>query len=230
MLTYVVTIGLTALATPAAAQSDTFALPAGCDAFVTVQTTDCQVEHHFICEGDPEGHQRRVAFDEQSMTYLGTIDHETQWIGSFHPLTGHTEQLAPNPVDPASLTELIQTGRDTYDFQTLSDEIGTTRYVGADELTGNVVTIDDVTLDETRYQITAYGEDGTELWKAQGNEYISRTWRMFLSGTGVVTLPDDSYEKDGSPVEFIYPGERGFLSINPKFGCGVVMSSFATTP
>ena len=58
----------------AMAQTETFALPAGCTAFLTVQSKACSVEHHFTCEGDPAGHQRRVALNEEGMTYLGTID------------------------------------------------------------------------------------------------------------------------------------------------------------
>ena len=230
VLTYVLTIGLTAPVAALAQDRDTFSLPQGCEAYLTVQSASCQVDHHFTCEGDPDGHQQRVSFDEDYMTYSGSVDRETQWVGRFHPLTGHSERLEDNPVDPASLSELIQTGRDSYDFKTLSDEIGTTRYVGADELTGNVVTIDDIALDETSYQITAFAEDGTELWSSSGNEYISRDWRVFMAGTGVTTVPGDRFEKDDRPVEFIFPGERGFLSTNPKHGCGVVMSSYVVTP
>lgn len=226
LLTCSVTIGLTLPAPIAAQTSQTFTLPEGCDAFLTVQSASCQVDHHFTCLGDPEGDKRRVSFDEDAMTYFGTIDNETQWVGSFHPLSGHSEALESDPVDPASFSELIETGSDTYDFQTLSDEIGTTRYVGGDTLTGNTVTIDGVTLEETNYQITAYNEAGDEMWSSKGIEYINRDWRMFMAGTGVITVPGDSFEKDDTPVEFIYPGERGFLSINPKHGCGVVMSSF----
>ena len=217
---------LTFSAVPVQSQSvETFALPAGCTAYVTVQSKDCTVDHHFTCEGDVEGTKRRVSLDEEGLTYVGEIDFETQWVQSFHPRSNFTETLAPNPADPASFTELLDTGIDTYDFRTTSDQVGTTRYVGADELTGRTVTIDGVTLEETAYQITAYNEAGDEVWAAKGNEFISRDWRRFLSGTGVVTVPGDSYEKDGSPVEFIFPGEAGFLSANPKHGCGVVMSS-----
>ena len=226
LLTCSVAIGLTLPVAATGQTSQTFTLPEGCDAYLTVQSASCQVDHHFTCVGDPEGHKRRVSFDEEAMTYFGTIDNETQWVGSFHPLTGHSEELEESPVDPASFSELIETGRDSYDFKTLSEEIGTTRYVGADELTGNTITIDDVTLEETNYQITAYDEAGDEMWSSKGQEYINRNWRMFMAGTGVITVPGDTFEKNDTPVEFIYPGERGFLSINPKHGCGVVMSSF----
>ncbi len=218
---------LACLAGPAAAQSGapSFSLPAGCDAYLTVQSESCSVDHHFTCEGDPEGHQRRVSLDEQGMTYVGEIDQETQWINSFHVLSGHTERLESNPVEPASLSELIQGGVDDYDFRTGSAEIGATRYVGQDTLTGRVVTIDGVTLDETTYDITAYDAEGNEIWSAKGNEFISRDWRMFLSGTGTVTTSEGTFENSNRPVEFIFPGETGFLSSQPKHGCGVAISS-----
>jgi len=214
-------------ALPVAAQQ-TFALPAGCEAYVTVQSAACTVSHHFTCEGDPEGHQRRVDLDEGGMTYIGSIDAETQWIASFHTITGHSEELEPAPVDRASLSELIETGVNTYDFMTLSDHIGPTRYVGEDRLTGETVVIDGVTLDQTSYEIRSMSADGTEIWRAAGNEYISRDWRMFLAGAGTITTPDGSFESDDSPVEFIFAGEPGFLSANPKHACGVVMSSYAS--
>ncbi len=184
----------------------------------------CTVSHHFTCDADPEGWQRRVDMDEGGIAYFGAIDSETQWIESNHVLTEHSERLAPNPADPASFTGLISTNLDTFDFETLSDEIGPTRYVGQDRLTGETVTIDGVTLDRTEYSIKAFMPDGTLVWSGEGSEYISRDWRMFLSGTGTIIAGGESTTSDDAPVEFIMPGEPGFLSVSPKHGCGVVMS------
>lgn len=215
---------LTCLALPASA-ADTFALPQGCEAFVTIQSHSCAVEHHFTCAGDPEGVKRRVSLSEEGMTYLGSTNSDAEWLNSYHPFTRHSEELEPDPVDRASLTELLKTGVDSYDFKTLSDEIGTTRYVGEDKLTGQTVTIDDVTLQQTEYHITAFGADGAELWSSAGNEFVSDNWRTFIGGTGTVTVPGDQFDKNDSPVEFIFPGEPGFLSANPKFDCGAILSS-----
>ena len=215
------------LADPVAAQSGApaFSLTPNCNAYLTVQSESCTVDHHFTCDGDPEGHQRRVTLDEQGMTYVGEIDRETQWISSHHILSGHTERLESRPTEPASLSDLIENGVDDYDFRTTSDQIGETRYVGQDTLTGRQITIDGVTLDETTFDITAYDAAGNEIWSAKGNEFISRDWRMFLSGTGTVQTPDGSYENNNRPVEFIFPGEAGFLSSQPKHGCGLTISS-----
>ena len=211
------------LAAPVAAQ-ETFTLPQGCDAYLTVQKRDCTVTHHFTCEGDPEGHQSRVDLTEEGLVYAGTIDAETQWISSFHAYTGHSEVLEQSPVDPANMTELMRTGTDTYDFRTLSDERGITRYAGQDRLTGEVVVIDGVALHRTEFQITAYAPGGTPLWSSEGREFISEDFRMFLSGQSIVTAGGESWESDGTPVEFVFPDEPGFLSAAPKHGCGVMMS------
>ncbi|MFN3662802.1 hypothetical protein [Yoonia sp.] len=221
-----IALSLILAAGPAIAQGpSTFSLPAGCTAYVTVQSQSCEVDHHFTCSGDTDGMKRRVSLDEQGLTYVGQIDEEAQWIASFHVLAGINETLAPDPADPASLTELFASNLDTWDFRTQSAEVGETRYVGQDSLTGRQVTIDGVTLDETDYHITAYDASGTEIWSSRGNEYVSRDWRMFLSGTSTITTPGDTFTLDNAPVEFIFPGEPGFLSARPKHGCGLAISS-----
>jgi hypothetical protein len=217
------------LAGPAVAQG-IFKLPEGCDAYVTIQSRECTVSHHFTCAGDPEGHQRRVDLGEEGVLYTGMIDAETQWISSWFPNTGHGEVLEDNPTDPASFSTLLETGEDTYDFRTLSDEIGPTRYVGRDALTGVTEVIDGVKLRQTEYSIVAYGPEGTEEWRSSGNEWISEDFRMFISGTSTVVTPDETWDSDESPVEFIFPGDPGFLSANPKYDCGLMMSKLEFRP
>jgi hypothetical protein len=222
------TLALVTLGSPSFAQSQpeaqTFSLPAGCTAYLTVQSKECTVSHHFTCTNYSTGVQGRVDLDDIGATYIGTIDAETQWLNSFNPSTGSTETLEPGGAKPASFSELISTGSNDFDFSTRNDQTGLVHFVGNDTLTGTSVTIDGVTLEETTFHLTATAEDGTELWRTTGHEYISRDWRMFLSGTGETVTPAGSYKSDGSPVEFIFPGEPGFLSPNPKFGCGVVTS------
>lgn len=210
-------------ASPEAAPQRTFQPPAGCEAFLTVQMASCTVSHHFRCEADPEGWQRRVDMDEGGVTYFGAIDAETQWMEAFHVLSEHSERLGDAP-DPASFSELLEAGRDTFDFVTESDEIGQTRYRGEDRLTGETATIDGVLLDRTEYEMVAETPDGGEAWRGTGQQFISREWRMFLSGTSTNVAGGETSESDDTPVEFIEPGERGFLSVTPIHGCGAVMS------
>jgi hypothetical protein len=204
--------------------ADTFAFPQGCDAFLTAQSHSCLVEHYFTCEGDLEGVTRCVDLGGNGLNALGSTDRDAQSLPSFSPCTDNREQLEAAPADPASLTELLAKGVDTYDFQTLSDEIGTARFKGQDRLTGQIITKDDVALQQTAYQLTAYVPEVTELWSAAGNEFVNANWRRFTVGTSTVTAPDDSFDKDDRPVQFIFPGEPGFLSATPKFDCGVALS------
>lgn len=208
---------------PLAAQS-TVTLPAGCTAYVTIQKRSCIVSHLFTCANDSEGHQRRVDYDEEGMVYMGRIDAETQWIESVHVRVDNVERLAPDPVDPASFTELLQTGTDTFDFRTLSDRYGDTRYRGYDRLTGKSVSIDGVPMEETEFEVTASDAAGAVLWRVEGREFIHRDWRSFLSGVRRVTTPDEAYETDGRPVDFAFPSEPGFLSSEPEIGCGDMIS------
>jgi hypothetical protein len=223
MMRSVLLFGALTLAAPLAAQTS-FSMPQGCEAYVTIQKRSCSVSHLFRCEMDPEGHQRRVDLDQDGLTYMGLIDSETQWIESYYPFTGETATLVPSPADPANFTELLATGRDGMDFQTQSDLFGLTRYVGEDRLTGQTVVIDGVTLDRTAFNITVTDSSGATLWTIAGNEFIHAEWRTFISGTRSFTTPDAVTEEDGTPVEFIFPGEDGFLSSNPRFDCDVVMS------
>lgn len=216
------TIALLLVASPAVGQ--TFAVPAGCEAYLTIQSTSCTVSHYFKCEDDPVGHQRRADLDEDGLAYVGRIDSEAQWIESFQLRGGFTERLRGS-VDEMSLSELIANGEDSFDFETESREIGVTRYVGQDRLTGVTVEIDGIVLQQTEYSIRSLAEDGTEIWRSSGNEFISTDWRMFLSGVSSYETSSDSFESDDTPVEFIFPGEAGFLSVNPKHGCGAMMSS-----
>ena len=214
---------ISALAGPAAAQ--TFNLPQGCEGYVTIQKRECTVTHNFICATDPEGYQRRVDLTQAGMVYMSTIDAETQWVESYSPLSGETEVLGPVIEDPASFSDLLEVGADSWNFSTTSDQVGVTQFTGLDRLTGRTVVIDGVQLEETEYEMTARNISGQELWRSEGREFIHRDWRVFLSGTRQVTTANDSYSRDSTPVEFSFPGEPGFLAAEPIYDCDVILSS-----
>jgi hypothetical protein len=228
--TLAVLIGSSVLATsligsvaPLVAQE--FSLPQGCEGYLTIQSSSCSVSHYFRCDEDQIGEQRRATMDEEGLSYVGHISDEAEWLESFHLRSAHTERQS-TVVDPMSMSELLANSVDTWDFSTDSREIGTSRYVGFDRLTGESVVIDSVTLLRTQYELTAFDADGTEMWKSEGAEFVSREWRMFIGGLSSYITTDDQFDSDDTPVEFINPGEAGYLSVNPKYGCGVEMSSF----
>lgn len=216
---------LAAGAPDAVAAQGTFALPEGCEAYVTVQERSCIVSHRFTCAGDPEGWQRRADLDEDGVIYLGATDSESRWMESVSPRSGIVEVLGEEAVMPASFSKLLATGVDRFDFTTRTDPDGIiTRFVGQDRLTGESVTISGVTLERTEFAVTGYDEAGGEVWRAEGREYINRDWRVFIGGTRTTTVGAESWDGDSTPVAFIFPGEPGFLSTQPRYDCGVLMS------
>lgn len=214
-----------AAAGPAMAE---FPVPEGCTAYMTVQSRNCQVTHYYTCAADPAGHQWRADVGLEGAYYLSQIDKETQWVLSIDLVQGIRERLSVGAADPASFSELVETGIDSFDFSVINDQGEETRVVGFDRLTGNEVVIDGVSLLETQNQVTfSDAATGEEKWSAAGNEYISVEHRTFLSGSTTWTEPDGAENStDDSPIEFAFPGDAGFLADKPKFDCSVVQARF----
>jgi hypothetical protein len=215
MRTCLILACLTAPAAPALA--GTWAAPEGCEVFMTVQSKACRVSHYYKCAADAPGDQWRVDMDQEGPFFYSRIDSEGQWVESYDPVK---QLLDPAPADPASFSELLAAGIDTWDF-TLSKADGTgSRATGFDRLTGKTVVIDGITLSQTEVEFTEYDLAGNVTRRSRGNEYLHPDWRMFFAGPGETDLGDGQWRPiDGSPVEFIFPGEEGFLESQPKYDC-----------
>ena len=159
--------------------------------------------------------------------FLSKIDSETQWLESYDLFPTRREVLVQPAPDPASLTELLETGTDSYDFVQRSED-GPTRVVGFDRLTGDEVVIDGEPLLVTEFQARHETTSGTIL-ELTGNEYVSVRHRRFLGGTYSGTGPNGSFESDGSPVDFIYPGEPGFFTKTPLYDCESSLARYVPT-
>jgi len=212
---------------PAVAQSaapGVFQPPPGCTGWLTVQSRGCRVSNHYRCDADAPGDQWRADFDQEGIFFVSRIDRETQWVESFDMFPTTRQVLLPNPADPASFSTLLSAGIDTFDFG-LSVEDGSQSVVrGFDKLTGRSVTIDGVMLEETEFDYTETATDGSVLHKARGHEYINRDWRIFLSGISEWQGPDGMLPVDGTPRQFVFPGEPGFFTTEPIFDCDATMS------
>lgn len=208
-------------ASPALA-ADLFPVPQGCMAFATVQQRNCQVSQHYRCTGDASGDQWSAYMDGAGVYYLSRIDSETRWVESIDAITGETETIA-RETDPASFTTLLQSGRDDFDFETTSSNGETRRYRGFDQMTGEQVTIGGMTLERTRFQLSAFAADGSFLWRRQGKQLIHRDWRLFFSDTeSFDNAAGETVSTVDTPVEFALPGSKGFLSMEPKYDCDTV--------
>ena len=209
-----------ALAAPAA-RAQAFEPPPGCEGTLTVQMRGCMVTNHFVCEDDPEGVRRHITFRDEGASGASVVDREYQWLETYG--TERRETLGPDVPDPASLTELFETGTDTFDFP-LIDRSGpeerTFRIIGVDELQGEEVEIDGEPLERTRFAMKRIGEAGEEIYSVTGEQYVSRDRRLFFAGTETLEIDGREIEGDNTPVRFVEPGEPGFLADEPLFGCG----------
>ncbi len=204
--------------------------PAGCTGWLTVQSRGCRVSNHYKCEADPTGDQWRADFDQEGIFFVSRIDRETQWIESYDMFPTVRQTLDPGAADAASFSELLASGTDTFSFSLTEDTGGQSVVTGFDTLTGQSVTIDGISLQQTQFEFSEAAPDGTVIRSARGIEYIHPDWRLFFSGPSEWDGTDGALPVDGSPKEFVFPGEPGFFSTQPIFDCDATMSSLPVTP
>ncbi len=217
------TFTLMFLAAPALA--GTFAPPTGCAVTLTVQSRGCIVSHFYTCEADTKGDQWRADYDGNGPFFLSRIDSNAQWLESYEFNPDTKETMDANPKDPASFSELLANGLDTFDFS-LSKSDGTHSTIkGFDKLTGKSATIDGVTLKQTEYEYSQIDNKGVVMRHSKGNEFISEQWRTFFSGHSEFEEQDKTWTPtEHAPVKFIQPGKPGFASTLPIFECDGQMS------
>lgn len=212
-----------------AAAASTFTPPEGCSPQFTVQSRGCKLSNHFTCAADAPGDQWRVDFGPFGAYFASRIDHETQWVHSIDMINGTVSRLMPGAPDPASFTELLATGSDTFDFNMLRGDGRMTRVTGFDTLTGKSLTVSGVVLQETAFEFREALQDGTFLHGAKGKEYIWPERRLFFSGPSEWTDAEGSGLRDFSPVEIIFEGQPGFMATRPEHDCDVMMSGIGAT-
>lgn len=217
---------------PVAAQDGPrlFQVPAGCTAFLTVQTRSCLISHHWTCDADPEGTHWRATLDQDGPFYLSFTDAEYRWLRSWELRNDVTAMLIEPEEDPASLTELFETGNDAMVFSLSVTRTGgqaQRNYTGFDRLTGEEIIVDGRPLLVTEFAYEYNTRDGQR--RTEGNQFLHEGWRMFFGGLETTTLPDgETFEGNYSPMEFAEPGEPGFLSMQPIYDCGDMMSALDT--
>jgi len=212
------------LGLPGVAAASSFVPPQGCVGHLTAQTRDCRVSHYYRCAQDAAGEQWRADLDASGAYFLSRTDYEGRWLESIDLSRQSRQVLGANAADPASFSTLLASGEDHYDF-TLEGDEGVTRVVGFDRLTGNTRVIDGVALQETTFEYQELDADGQVLRRARGLEYVHPEWRLYLAGPSQWEGGDGEWlSYDMSPLAFMMPGERGFMSKNPIFECDAVLS------
>lgn len=200
-----------------------FQAPEGCEAFLTVQSRACRVSNHYRCTAQP-GDQWRADFDQEGVFFLSRINREAEWVESFEFNPDVRQTLDAGSQDPASFSDLLGKGRDDFAFGLSRDDGQSSQVTGHDVLTGKTMVIDGMTLQQTEFSFTETAPDGTVQRQSRGNEYVSADLRLFFAGPSEWWDGEQWLPVDGSPVQFIRPGEPGFGATQPIFDCGALMS------
>ncbi|MDO5647572.1 hypothetical protein [Paracoccus sp. (in: a-proteobacteria)] len=211
-----------------AAGAQTFTPPAGCQITLTAQNRGCSVAQYYRCDSDPDGYQRSALFDRDGLAHLGVIDAETRWIETQSPRAGITDRLETDAENHASLSELLATGRDDFDFWTRTNDGMRLHHQGWDRLTGATATISGQVLDQTEFHLTTRDEIGQVLIERRGTQFISRDHRRFFGGVETVTdWTGAEAMTDDSPVSFALPAQPGFGSTKPLFDCDQLLTQLS---
>lgn len=219
--------GLCALcfAMPVVAGERTFVPPEGCEAHLTAQLNECRVEHHYTC-ADTGGDRFRIVYTEGGPNFLSRIDAEAQWLSSVSlPDGAVTETVRPADA-PLDVSALLARGEHPFDFVERWPNGRLVRATGWDRIVQRGVLVAGEVLHRTVFEVAFTDEaDGTLIETYTGAEYVSERWHRFFSGKGTSVVGGVSSSFDRSPREFVEPGEEGFLTVTPKYGCGVLMSA-----
>ncbi len=218
------TLALLLLASSPAFAGVKFSVPEGCTAYMTVQHANCEVSQHYTCQADPKGDQWSVYIGQDGPYYQSRIDAETRWLESRDVISGATDKIGAE-TDAASFTTLLATGRDSYDFTTVSSTGEVLRFAGFDQLTGRKLKIDGVPLEETEFKVEAFAQDGSFMNRRTGHQLISRDHRLFFADEErFETTEGEEIESRATPMTFAFPGDKGFLAAEPQFGCNQMMT------
>ena len=231
LIAAVISVVSSVVAAPVLAGSDRYILPPGCKAFLTVQQKDCRVEHHWTCSDDPEGSQWIMSMGEGGPEFLQQVDREFVWLKSYVPDSRESRAIKRPAQDLNSLSRLLEAGADNYDFEVQVSvdgaETAVERVRGYDRLTGEKITIDGEPLLVIAYDYSEQSNVEDQPVKSSGKQYVSERFRSFFLGQGRDEVGGEVTEYDAAPVQFIEPGEAGFLSVKPQYGCSQIMSGLS---
>lgn len=199
-----------------------FSVPDGCTADLTVQYSDCTATLDWSCAVAPAGDTWSAFFDAEGLASIVSSDTEGNWLESVYLWDGAREELADEPADPISITHLLDTGADAFDFYIRrTDDTGSRRLhvTGEDRLTGEEVEIDHVRLLRTQYSYEIREEDGTVFFSSTGAQYVDPAARVYFLGDAEQYADGESWQIESAPVDIIRPGAPGFGMTEPVYGC-----------
>ena len=121
---------------------------------------------------------------------------------------------------------MLETGLDSFAYEEKDQTGAVSRVVGFDSLPGQQDLIDGRTLQRTEFQYTKRDASGEVTDSYDGYQYLDTELRVIWPGQFNDQL-DPEQSSDMSPVDFIYPGEDGFLSQRPIYDCNSELVRYA---
>ncbi|MEL6521264.1 MAG: hypothetical protein AAFQ66_09875 [Pseudomonadota bacterium] len=220
----VLLLGALGTAQPARAQSAV--PPEGCEAFLTIQFKSCLASIYWRCSAAPDGITWEAVYGEDGPISVSTYNAEFQWLDTYYFFDGSRQRIADEGPKPASLSELLETGENIYDFTTFEvgpDGTERTQYAGIDRLTGEKEVVSGEELLVTEFATVARDpETGEVRHTSEGNQYVLAEERLFLLGTDTWTEGGVTESNDYSPVEILRPGDNTFGVTRPRYECGAI--------
>lgn len=194
-------------------------IPEGCTPILTVQTAMCMVSTNWTCGDEPWG---VVSFDTDGLLSIirhtsqgAPIDAEYIWDNSYDLVVGE-------PEDPYSLAMMMLNGRESYALQiSHTDPTGTRTQslTGTDIFTGETLEVSGHSLREIETNVEYLEADGTLNYRATGTLHMLQDPLVLLNGSGVAVDGQGEFDYDDTPFELIFPGQPGFGSTTPQYGC-----------
>ena len=219
---------------PVPALAADFEPPKGCETFLTVQARQCSVLNLYRCDVANDGTFWEAMHSDMGLESVVTYAASYQWLDALYFWDNSREEYMPPAEDPIDLEALESDGVDTFRFtmrRTAPSEDREITAVGADILTGETIVIDGITLDIVQTELQILSADGTVEYHSRGFQYLDRDSGLFFLGPETVyDEAGEGIEYDGSPIDFIHPGEPGFAATRPLYECDQQKAGFTPAP
>jgi hypothetical protein len=187
-----------------------------CQATMTVQIRGCMVRTVMLCAPAKGAGPRIVvvqAHDNGQLIYL--LDDDFQTLQIEDPSYGNNT-VTDMSGDMFSIRALLTTGSDSFAFSVTNEDGSRGTLGGTRVLTGEVVMIDGREQQLVKSVVSASYPDQSQERRSETSFYDPALGVLLLGSVHVEGMGE---VVDFTPVDFIGPGEAGFLSTIPTEGC-----------